>query len=131
MSMANYPHPPEFGPDIPAGDVQAAFSEEDALRDGVYDTSSDLGRWALAWGVIGLLVGLLLHGPGFLPAQLFLCGAAFIAWLLCGRRYRAELPQSRSLAWIGLLFGLVGMGLGIAGAAGHPLVSFGVTWRVT
>jgi hypothetical protein len=131
MSMANYPHPPEFGPDIPGGDVQAALSEVDELRGGVYDTSSDLGRWTLAWGLIGVLVGLLLHGPVFFVAQLVLCGAAFVAWLLCGRRFRAGIPQSRGWAWTGLLLALLGLGLGFAGAIGHPLVSFGVTWRLT
>ena len=131
MSMSMPPHPPEFGPDIPSGDVQAALSEVDELRGGVYDASSDLGRWALAWGLIGVLVGLLLHGPAFFAAQLVLCGAAFIAWLLCGRRYRAGTPQSRGMAWIGLLLALLSLGPGFAGAIGHPLVSFGLTWRVT
>lgn len=131
MSGGGLPHPPEFGPEIPGGDVQAAFSEVDVLRDGVYDTSSDLGRWALAWGLIGMLVGMLLHGPAFFVLQLVLCGAALIAGLLCGRRYRVGIPQSRALAWIGLALALLGLGLGFAGAIGHPLVSFGVTWKVT
>jgi hypothetical protein len=101
------------------------------LRDAVYDASSDLGRWTLGWGLICVLAGLLLHGPGFFVAQLVLCGAAFIAWLLCGRRFRAGIPQSRGLAWTGLLLALLGLSLGFAGAIGHPLVSFGVTWRLT
>lgn len=122
---------PHLGPDLPPGNVQAGFSEVAGLRDAVYDASSDLGRWTLAWGLIGVLVGLLLHGPGFFVAQLVLCGAAFIAWLLCGRRFRAGIAQSRGLAWTGLLLALLGLGLGFAGAIGHPLVSFGVTWRLT
>ena len=122
---------PHLGPDLPPGNVQDGFSEVAGLRDAVYDTSSDLGRWALAWGLISVLVGLLLHGPVFFVAQLVLCGAALIAWLLCGRRLRAGIPQSRGLAWTGLLLALLGLGLGFAGAIGHPLVSFGMTWRLT
>jgi len=131
MSAAGTPHPPEFGPDIPGGDVQAALSDVDELRLGVYDTSSDLGRWTLLWGLICLFVGLLLHGPAFFVANLVLCGVAVFAWLLCGRRCRAAIPQSRGLAWFGLLLALIGLGLGLAGASGDPLISFGVTWRVT
>jgi hypothetical protein len=122
---------PHFGPDLPPGNVQAGFSEVAGLRGAAYDVSSDLGRWALAWGSVGALVGLLLHGPVFFVAQLVLCGAAFIAWLLCGRRLQAGIPQSRGLAWAGLLLALLALGLGFAGAIGHPLVSFGVTWRLT
>jgi hypothetical protein len=110
--------------------VQAGFSEVAGLRDAVYDASSDLGRWTLAWGLICVLVGLLLHGPGFFVAQLVLCGAAFIAWLLCGRRFRAGIPQSRGLAWAGLLLALLGLGLGLAGAIGDPLFGWGWSWQI-
>lgn len=120
-----------YGPDIPPGDVQATFSEADELRDEVYDTSGDLGRWALAWGVIGAAFSLFLHGPGFFVVQLILCGAAFLAWLLCRRRWHADIPQSPLLAWVGLLLALVGLGLGLAGAIGHPLIGWGVTWKLS
>jgi hypothetical protein len=122
---------PHLGPDLQPGNVQAGFSEVAGLRDAVYDASSDLGRWTLGWGLICVLFGLLLHGPGFVVAQFVLCGAAGIASLLCGRRLRAGIPQSRGLAWTGLVLALLGLGVGLAGAIGHPLISFGVTWRLT
>jgi len=57
-----FPHPPEFGPDIPAGDVQASFSELSELRDNeLIDASGNIGPWGLLWGSLGVVCSLLLE----------------------------------------------------------------------
>ena len=125
------PHPPEFGPDIPPGDVQDTFSELAELRDDeLIDASGDLGPWALLWGSLGVVSSLLLHGPIICVIQAVMCGAALIAWLLTRRRARAGTPQSATMAWAGLLAGFVGLGLGFAGLVGHPLFGWGWSWQV-
>ena len=121
----------DYGPDMPAGDVPATFTEVDELHDEVLDQSSDLGRWALAWGLIAVVFALLLHGPVLFVGQLVLCGAAFVCWLLCRRRARAGTPQSPTLAWLGLILALAALGLGFAGLAGHPLLGWGWSWKAS
>jgi len=117
------PHPPEFGPDIPAGDVQSSPSELAEMRDGeLIDASGDVGPWALLWGSLGVAFSLVVHGPIVFLTAMMMCGAAFIAWLLCRRRSRGGTPQSGTMAWAGLLLGLLGLGLGFAGLVGHPLL---------
>jgi hypothetical protein len=123
------PPPPHFGPAIPDGDVKATFTEVDELRDEVFDYSSDLGRWALFWGSLGLVLSLLLHGPVFFIAEAVVCGAAFFAWLLSRRRTAAGMHQSVNLAWVGLLLGILALGLAFAGLIGHPLLGLGWSWQ--
>ncbi len=131
MTMAGGPHPPEFGPDMPPGDVPAVFSELAELRDGeVIDESGDIGPWALVWGSLGVVSSLLLHGPIIFLIEAVLCGAAFIAWLLSRRRERAGTPQANALALAGLLLGLLGLGLGVAGLVGHPPFGLGWSWTI-
>jgi hypothetical protein len=118
-----------FGPDIPPGDVEATFTEVAELHDEVLEQFSDLGRWALGWGALGVVFSLLLHGPVFFVASAVLCGAAGIAWLLSHRRFVAGTPQSRAMAWAGFVLGLLGLALAFAGLVGHPL--FGLGWKAS
>jgi hypothetical protein len=79
---------------------------------------------------LGLAVSLLAHGPLIFLAAMVFCGAAFIAWLLCRRRAVAGTPQSSTMAWVGLLLGLLGLALGFAGLVGHPLFGLGWSWQI-
>ena len=62
---------PHLGPDLPPGNVQDGFSEVAGLRDAVYDTSSDLGRWAL--GGFVRVVAMVIAGLALVLAG---CGGA-------------------------------------------------------
>jgi hypothetical protein len=112
-------------------DVGDAFTEVAGLRDEGIDESGDLGPWVLGWGLASLIFSLLFHGPVFFVLSLLLSGAAIIARLLCGRRRRADIPQSRRMARVGLALALVGLGLACAGLVGHPLFGLGWSWQAS
>ena len=117
-------------PHIPPLPPGHAFSDLDELRDEPADDSVDLGPWALAWGLLAIVLALLLHGLWFFVIDLVLWTLASGAWLLSRRRARAGLSQSHALAWIGLLLAQVGLVIAIAGATGHPLFGWGWSWVV-
>jgi hypothetical protein len=118
------------GPLMHEGDVQATFSEVDGLRDQPADESVNLGPWALAWGVLGIAIALLLHGFWFFVIGVVLWALASGAWLLCRRRARAGLRQSQALAWIGLLLAQLSLVAAVAGVTGHALFGWGWSWIV-
>lgn len=112
-------------------DIRDPFREVAALRDDAPDETGDLGPWVLGWGSASVLFSLLLHGPLFFVVSVVLSGAGVIAYLLCGRRRRAEMPQSRAMAVAGLLLALLGIGLAIAGLAGFSPFGLGWSWRAS
>lgn len=112
-------------------DIRDPFREVAALRDEVDDTSGDLGPWVLVWGSASSVFSLLFHGSVLFVASVLLSGVGVVSYLLCSRRRRAEIPQSRGMAVAGLLLAVLGLGLAVAGLVGHPPFGLGWSWRAS
>ena len=121
----------DYGPDMPAGDVPATFTEVDELHDEVLDQSSDLGRWALAWGLIAVVFALLLHGRSSSSGSSY--SAARPSSAGCSAAVARERARPSRPPWPGwaCILALAALGLGFAGLAGHPLLGWGWSWKAS